>query len=209
MTDVSKFAETELPPRDASDSWLVSAGTVSCSNRFNEMKPKEISDEDYEHAQKVFKDFACKNLGDYTGLYCKIDTLQLADVFENFTDVCPEKYKLDPAYYVTSASLAYDAVLKVTGAEIELPMDPDMYLFFEESKQGGVSSAMKRYSKANNKYMKDYDSVKPSTYIVYLDRNGLYTSILRGPLPFGGFRWLTEKEISERMENHSKIRSCT
>ena len=87
-------------------------------------------------------------------------------------------------HYVTAATLAYDAMLKVTRVEIELLTDPDMYLFFEESKRGGVSSAMKRYSKANNKYMKDYDPEKPSTFIAYLDKNGLYTSILSGPLPF-------------------------
>ena len=84
-----------------------------------------------------------------------------------------------------------------------------MYLFFEESQQGGVSSAMKRYMKANNKYMKNYDPEKPSVFIEYLDKNGLYTSILSGPLPFSGFRWLTEKEIGEMMEDHTKIRSCT
>ena len=76
-----------------------------------------------------------------------------------------------------------------------------MYLFFEEGIRGGVSSAMKRYSKANNKYMKDYDRNKISKYIVYNDKNGLYTSVLCGPLPIGEFRWLTSEEISEMMED--------
>ena len=57
--------------------------------------------------------------------------------------------------------------------------------------------------------MKDYDPEKPSTFIEYLDENGLYTNILSGPLPLSGFRWLTEEEISEIMEDHTKIRSCT
>ena len=63
---------------------------------------------------------------------------------------------------------------------------------------------MKRYSKANNKYMKDYDPGKSSTYIVYLDRNGLYTSILRGPLPFAEFRWLTEVKVESVKVNGVK-----
>ena len=46
-------------------------------------------------------------------------------------------------------------------------------------------------------------------FIEYLDKNGLYTSILVGPLPFSGFRWLTEEEINEMMGDHTKIRSCT
>ena len=116
---------------------------------------------------------------------------------------------MDPSYYVTAAHLANDAMMKVTDVEIELITDPDMYLFFEESKRGGVSSAMKRYSEANNKYMKNYDPEKPSVFIKYLDKNGLYTSILAGPLPFSGFRWLTEEEINEMMGDHTKIRSCT
>ena len=97
----------------------------------------------------------------------------------------------------------------MTDVEIELITDPDMYLLFEESKRGGVSSAMKRYSEANNKYMENYDPEKPSVFIEYLDKNGLYTSILAGPLPFSGFRWLAEEEISGMMDDHTKIRSCT
>ena len=191
MTNFSKSAETELPPKEAFNTCLDS-GTVSCSDEFDEMKPKEIFDEDYEHRQKVFKDFVCENLGDYTGLYVRTDTFQLADVMENFIDVCLEKYKLGPVHYVTAAALAWDGMLKVTGVEIELLTDPNMYLFFEEGIRGGASSAMKRYLKANNKYMKDYDPEKPSVFIPYQDKNGLYTSVLRGPLPHSGFRWLTE-----------------
>ena len=127
-----------------------------------------------------------KNLGDLTEFYVKGDTLQLADVFENFISVCMEKYGLDPSYYGTAAHLTNDAMLKVTGVEIELLTDPDMYLFFEESKRGGVSLAMKRYMKANNKFMKEYDPEKSDVFMEYLDKNGLYTSILAGPLPFSG-----------------------
>ena len=79
MMDFSKFAETELPQKEALDSWLKSAGTVSCSNEFDGMKPKEISNKNYEHAQKVFKDFACKNLGDFTELYCNIRELKICN----------------------------------------------------------------------------------------------------------------------------------
>ena len=127
---------------------------------------------------------------------------------ENFIDVCLEKYKLNPVHYVTAAALSWYGMLKVTGADIELLTDPDMYLFFEEGIRGGVSSAMKRYSKANCKYMKDYDPKEISKYIVYNDKNGLYTSVLCGQLPIGGFTWLTPEEINEMMEDHSKIRSC-
>ena len=209
MTDFSKLTETKPPPREAFNSWLNFAGAVSCTNEFDEMEPVRISDEDYEHFMEMWKSSGSKTLGDLTEFYVKGDTFQLADVFENFIDVCMEKYGLDPSYYLTAAHLAKDAMMKVTDVEIELITDPDMYLFFEESKRGGVSSAMKRYSEANNKYMKNYDPGKPSMFIEYLDENSLYTSILAGPLPFSGFRWLAEEEINEMMEDHTKIRSYT
>ena len=209
ITDFSKLLEKEPPSREAFNSWLNSAGVVSSTSEFGEMEPVKITDEDYDHFMKMWKRSGSKNLGDLTKFYVKGDTLQLTDVFENVIGVCMEKYGLDPSYYVTAAHLANDAMLKVKGVEIELLTDPDMYLFFEESKRGGFSLAMKRYMKANNKFMKEYDPEKPDVFIEYLDKNGLYTSILSGPLPFSGFKWLTQEEINEMMRDHAKIRSCT
>ena len=96
MTDISKFMEKSLQSKEAFNSRL-DVGAVSNSD---EMLPSEISDEDYQHAYTVFNPLNCKNLGDYTELYCKSDVLLLADVFENFINVCLEKYKLDPSHYI-------------------------------------------------------------------------------------------------------------
>ena len=86
MTDISKFGERGLPPKKAFNSRL-DTGAVSS---LDEMLPSEISDDDYRHALEVFKTLNCKNLGDYTELYCKSDVLLLADVFENFINICLE-----------------------------------------------------------------------------------------------------------------------
>ena len=56
--------------------------------------------------------FGCETLGDYHDLYVKTDVALHADVFENFRDVCMEKYNLDPAHYYTSPGLSWDALLK-------------------------------------------------------------------------------------------------
>ena len=66
----------------------------------------------------------------------------------------------------------------------------DKYLFIENGLRGGISYTAKRYSEANNKYMKNYDPTKPSKYIEYLDKNNLYGWAMSGYLPYGGFKWL-------------------
>ena len=42
-----------------------------------------------------------------------------------------------------------------------------MYLFIEKGLRGGISYIAKRYAKANNKYMNDYDPKKPTTFITF------------------------------------------
>ena len=39
----------------------------------------------------------------------------------------------------------------------------------EEGIRGGICHGVHRYAKANNKYMKNYDKSKESSYIQYLD----------------------------------------
>ena len=78
-----------------------------------------------------------------------------ADVFENFRRVCIENYELDPAWYYTAPGLAWDAAPKLTTVNLELLEDPDMLLMIEKGIKGGISMITERYSKVNNKYMKD------------------------------------------------------
>ena len=81
----------------------------------------------------------------YHDLYLESDVLLLADVFENFRNVCLKNYKLDPAWYFTSPGIAWDAALKMTGVELELLTDPDMLLMIEKGVRGGVSMISKRH----------------------------------------------------------------
>ena len=104
-------------------------------------------------------------MGDYHDHYLQKDVLLLADVFEKFTDTCLKFYKLDPFHYFSYPGLSWDAMLKMTGVKLEQFSDIDMYLFIEKGLRGGISYIAKRYSEANNKYMKNYDHTKTSKYI--------------------------------------------
>ena len=159
------------------------------------LNDQHISNEDYEHAQNVWNKFSLKNMGDYHNLYLKSDILLLADVFENFRNTCLEYYKLDPCHYFTSPGLSLDAMLKMTNIKLELMTDIDMFQFIEKGLRGGISYIANRYSKANNKYMKEYYENKPSKYIMYLDANNLYGWAMSQYLPIGGFKWMTQKQI--------------
>ena len=88
-------------------------------------------------------------------------------------------------------------MLKMTDIKLELMTDIDMFQFIEKGMRGGISYIANRYSKANNKYMKEYDEMAPSKYIMYLDTNNLYGWAMSQYLPTGGFRWMKEKQINK------------
>ena len=96
------------------------------------------------------------------------------DVFEKFIAKCLKFYGLDLCHYFSSPGLSWGAMLKMTGVKLEKISDIDKYLFIEKGLRGGISYIAKRYAKANNKYMNDYDPKKLSTFISSLDMKDLY-----------------------------------
>ena len=122
MDSFDRFDEVALPPKDSFYSILTD---------------EHVSEEEYQHAQNVWDAFDLKTMGQYHDLYLKTDVLLLADVFENFRKTCLQHYKLDPCHYYTSPGLAWDAMLKMTGIELELMTDVDMFQFIEKGMRGG------------------------------------------------------------------------
>ena len=150
MDEWDKFNEKKLPCKESF---------------YSNLTMEDISDTDYKHASNVFEKFNLNNLGDYHDLYVRSDTLLLADVFENFRNVCLNNYELDPTHFVSLPGLAWQACLKKTNVELELITDYDMLLMIEDGIRGGICHAIQRYAKANNKYMKDYNKDMESSYI--------------------------------------------
>ena len=159
MDGWDKFNETSIPNKELF---------------YSNLTMENSTETDYIHASNVFKMFKLNNLGDYHDLYVQSDILLLADVFENFLKACIKMYELDPAHFISLPGLAWQACLKKTGVELELLTDYDMLLMIEEGIRGGICHALHRYAKANDRYMKDYDESKESSYIQYLDANNLY-----------------------------------
>lgn len=172
--------EKELPPKDAF---------------YNKLRDESISDSDYARAQKIYSLFNCNSLKDYMELYVKSDAVLLCDIFEHFRQLCLQYYELDPCHYVSLPGFTWDAMLKMTDVKLELITDVDMYTFVEKNLRGGVCTINHRHFAANNKYLDDYDSSQPSSYIHYVDANNLYGASMSKSLPTGNFRWLREDEI--------------
>ena len=98
----------------------------------------------------------------------------MADVFKNFRKMCLEIYDLDPAKFLSAPGLAWQAAFKKTEVKLELLTDIDMLLLVEKGIRGGLCTTIHWYAKANNKYMKDYDKNKESSYLNYWNVNNLY-----------------------------------
>ena len=157
MNSFKRFDKDKLPARK----YLFSSTKKGKINNDGKILDVHLSIEDYLMCEKIWFKFEMKNMGDYHDHYLK------KDVFEKFIDTCLKYYELDPCHYFSSPGLSWDAILKMTGVKLEKISDIDKYLFIEKGLRGGICYIAKRYAKANNKYMSDYDFKKSSNFITY------------------------------------------
>ena len=164
MNDASKLQSTSLPPKDCF---------------YSKLNDSHITDDEYEHAKRVWEFFNCQTFKDYHELYLATDVLLLTDVFQSFRRQSLESYSLDPACYISLPGLAWDAMLLKTGVSLELlsKEKSDIYLMVEQGIRGGISVAIKRHAKADE-----------NSALMYLDANNLYGWAMSQPLPYGGFK---------------------
>ena len=127
-------------------------------------------------------------------------------MFERFIATCLKLYGLDSCRCFSSPGLSWDTMLKMTAIRLEKISNIGMYYCIEKGTRGGVSYTAKKYAKANNKYMNDYNIGKPSTFITYLDMNNLYGWAMSEYFPYGETKWIENidgfdaKSIDERSD---------
>ncbi|KAE9536960.1 hypothetical protein AGLY_006767, partial [Aphis glycines] len=148
-----KFDETCLPPTE---------------NFYSSLNDKNVTIDEYENSQKIWKVFNIQNLREFTKLYNLIDsTLH------------------------TTPGFAWDCMLRMTKVKLDLLTDIDQILMFESGIRGDLSQCSQRYSKANNKYMGDkFKKKEESIFLQYLDANNLYGWAISKYLPTGDFKWI-------------------
>ena len=132
------------------------------SDFYSSLREKTIGKEEHRAAKKVWKMFNCQNLLDYTKLYCKLDTILLAEVFQKFRKDMHEFSSLDPSHYISLPAFAFDSMMKITGCKMDLLHDIDMIHFVESSIRGGVSFINTRFLEAKKTTAEE---------IVYIDAN--------------------------------------
>ena len=113
MDDWENFNETSLPEKE---------------DFYSHLNIKDI----------LWKEFEIKNLGEHHNLYVQSNALLLADVFENFRNMCLEIYELDPAKLLSAPGLAWQAVLKKTKVKLDLLTDINMLSTVEKGIRGGI-----------------------------------------------------------------------
>ena len=163
--------------------------TPSVNIFYSELTMENITNSDYKHAQRVFKTFNIKNLGDYHDLYVQSDVLLLTDVFENFRNQCLKTYDLDPGNFLTLPSLALQACLKTTKIRLDLITNQGMLLLIGQGIRGSLTQVIKKHFVANNDYLQDYDKNKNSRCLRYLDFNSLHAWAMYQKLPHKNFKF--------------------
>ena len=172
-TSIKKLTkQRSLPPRSAF---------------YNDIGETQISEEDYQHAQTVWKCFQIRNMIDYTRLYVRTDTYLLAEVVIKLREAIQDEFGLEIAQYLSLPMLAKDIMLKKTDVEMELMHDQEMAHLVQSNIRGGLSYVNTRHY--------DVDEHE-NRAIAYVDANNLYGHAMCYPMPLRDFEWMSEEEIN-------------
>jgi hypothetical protein len=187
-----KFEEESLPPIE---------------KFFNRLKNEPLTAEQYNHATNVFNHLEDKTLKGYLLYYLSCDVYLLQDCFEAFREVIMKNFYLDPAFFYTLAGLSFDALLFSSKHKINLMTDVNMITLIKKNIRGGITTANVRYSKSNNKYLKQgFDETKEPIYSAFFDCNSLYGhTMMNCRFPDGEYQWVENEELEDLKKNLMQI----
>ena len=128
-------------------------------------------------------------------LYLLSDICLRAHVFQAFRNNSLDEYQLNPAYFESAPQLAWNALLKNIDRPIPLNTDPEMYRMIQPNIRGRICHASVRYARANNKLMGSLlDPRLPTSYIIEVDANNLYSWAMSQEMPDGDFELVSDDE---------------
>ena len=189
VTNMERVDNTKkLPPRESF---------------FSQLSEENISESDYQHAQQVWKLFECETMRDYTALYVKADTYQLAEVVLELRESILDEFNIDLCHYLSLPMMAKDIMLKKTKVKMELMDDIDMIHFIRSNIRGGLSYVNHRHFHVEEEKIKRGSD----TSLVYVDANNLYGAAMRFPMPLKDFQWMANSEIDQFSLNQISIES--
>ena len=167
-------------PYEYADTWerFSEISLPSKKDFYSNLNMEDTSDIDYRHANNVFKVFKLENVGDlYHDLYVQSDTLLLADLFNNFRDMCLKEYELDAAHFLSLPGLAWQACLKKTNIELELLTDYDMLRMVQEGIRGGICHSIHHTvirlmkDELGGEIITEFIALRPKTYSYLTDND--------------------------------------
>ena len=132
---------------------------------YSKIQEKSISKDEHNFASKMWSTFNIRNLTEYSKLYCEIDTLLLAEIFQKFRKTMLNFGGLDPAHYISLPGFGWDIMLKTTKCVIGLPKDVDQIHFIEKGIRGGLSFINTRYKSVKSEKEGGHQSIR------YIDAN--------------------------------------
>ena len=153
---------------------------------YSSLSEETISEEAHNFAKKVWRTFKCKNLLEYTEIYCEIDTILLAEIFQKFRKDLLCFSGLDPARYISLPSFSFDSMLKTTNCTLNLPININIVQFIESGIRGGLSFINTRHLKVEKAHEK----------IFYIDANNLYGLAQTSKLPVGNLKFISSSKYN-------------
>lgn len=137
-----------------------------------------ILEKEYSHSKYVYNTFGMKNMQQYLELFCKVQTLLIADVALLFNMFCEKNFYYYPFHFVSLTSFAFFIGNEMSPEKFEFCKNLQWTQLMRENCPSGIISICHRFAKSNNSECGKFNQNKPISYILNLDCNSMFNFIL-------------------------------